>query len=184
MKKILLYTVVVFICTVSNAQEKGKFRFGLDIGYPFSSDGGGFLGSLEAKYNLSDNSSIGLLLEVADYVSSYLDEISITNYLATYDYYFHKEASSVAPFLGAGAGVYSLRGYKEVAFFFLNGLEEVTVETKFGVMIRGGIEFGKFRLALAYNIIPKTDFEGVEINNSYFGASIGFYVGGGKWKLN
>ena len=51
-------------------------------------------------------------------------------------------------------------------------------------MIRGGIELGKLRLAFEYNIIPKTDFEsGGSISNSYFGVSIGFYVGGGKWKV-
>ncbi len=41
-------------------------------------------------------------------------------------------------------------------------------------MISGGIEIGKLRLALKYNIVPKTDFEGGEIKNSYLGASIGF----------
>jgi hypothetical protein len=50
-------------------------------------------------------------------------------------------------------------------------------------LIRGGIELGKFRLALEYNLIPKSDLEiGESIDNSYFGASIGFFVGGGKWK--
>ena len=137
--------------------------------------------SFEPKYNLTYNSNIGLRLGGVTYSvgSSDLDEKYGSNYAATYDYYFHKEASSFTPFFGAGLGIYKIRGYQDWTIF---GYQVTTTDSKFGVMIRGGIEIGKLRLALEYNIVPKTDFEGGEIKNSYLGASIGFYVGGGKWK--
>jgi len=50
-------------------------------------------------------------------------------------------------------------------------------------MVRGGVELGKFRAALEYNILPKSNLLiGQSINNSYVGLSLGFYFGGGRWK--
>ena len=184
MKNILLITIMVLGIASLSAQEKGKVRVGLDLGYAFASAGGGFLISLEPKYNLTDNSNIGLRLGMAAYGRS-LDGVDLSvetnsNYLATYDYYFHKEGSSTAPFLGAGAGFYQLSGFSFIELFSLDG--EVKDESKFGVMIRGGVELGRLRLALEYNFVSKTDFGNSEFKNSYLGASIGFYLGGGEWK--
>ena len=60
MKKLILFTIIVLAITSINAQEKGKFRAGLDFGYAFAEGGGGALFSLEPKYNLTDNSNVGL----------------------------------------------------------------------------------------------------------------------------
>ena len=82
---------------------------------------------------------------------------------------------------------------------------------KFGGLLTAGFESGKFRMALEYNLVPR--FKGTNtgtgtgrispnyysssqyietaytynythsIRNSYFTATAGFYIGGGKWKL-
>lgn len=186
MKKLFLFTIFVFALTSINAQEKGKFRGGLDFGYAFAEGGGGALMSFEPKYNLNNNSNVGLRIGLAAYVRNIESDVDLdasvnSNVLATYDYYFNKGNSSTAPFLGAGLGIYSLASIKSDSFVYEE--DEVGTGTEFGGMIRGGVEFGKLRLALEYNIIPKTEFLlGRSIKNSYLGASIGFYLGGGKWK--
>ncbi|MFT5216372.1 MAG: hypothetical protein ACI83H_001494 [Glaciecola sp.] len=178
MKYFLVITIMVLGITSLSAQEKGKVRVGIDLGYVFAKDGGGALFNLEPKYNLTDNSNIGLRLGTSASVSDSENEIdSNLGFLGTYDYYFNQGTSSVAPFLGVGLGAYILGELKGGS-----GLS-AALGSQFGGMIRGGFELGKFRLALEYNIIPKSDLEiGESIDNSYFGASIGFYVGGGKWK--
>jgi len=184
MKNILLITIMVLGITSLSAQEKGKVRVGLDLGYTFATGGGGALVSLEPKYNLTDNSNVGLRIGLAAYVRNIESDINLdasvnSSVLATYDYYFNKGNSSTSPFLGAGLGIYSLASLKSDSL--IN--DEIGNGTEFGGMIRGGVELGKLRLALEYNIVPKTDFQlGRSIKNSYLGASIGFYLGGRKWK--
>ena len=174
MKKLLAITFVILGIMSIYGQEKGKFRVGLDLGYVFSQGEGGLLLSIEPKYNLTDNSNIGLRLGVAADISVVSADGS-SSVLGTYDYYFNNENSSFSPFLGAGLGLYF---YERTSLFGPN-----SSETKFGSLIRGGAELGKFRIALEYNILPKSDYEaGESIKNSYFGASLGFYIGGGKWK--
>ena len=184
MKKLLSITFVILGILSINAQEKGKFRVGLDLGYVFAKDNGGVLFSLEPKFNLTDNSNIGIRIGVAASAASFdshldsdFDIDANINVLATYDYYFNNENSSTSPFLGGGVGWYAIGEINDSSDSPLN------VGDQFGAMIRGGFELGKLRLALEYNILPKSKLEiGESIDNSYFGASIGFYVGGGKWK--
>ncbi|MDG3583447.1 outer membrane beta-barrel protein [Galbibacter pacificus] len=196
MKKLLLLFIVIMAGAYSaQAQEKGKFRVGLDIGYAAASGGGGMLFDIEPKYNIADNMNVGLRIAGAatarDVNGKDAKVSTSSSYLGTYDYYFHNGSSSFAPFLGAGVGYYGLS-----SIGFDNSDAEIDVSGKFGGMVRGGFEVGKFRLGLEYNIIPKTKSEGfsitddgssvevgsVEIKNSYFGVSVGFYFGGGKWK--
>ena len=177
MKKLLLITFLIVGITTISGQEKEKFRMGLDLGYVFAKEGGGALFSLEPKYNLTDNSNIGIRIGAAAAVSESDIEVDANiNILATYDYYFNSENSSTSPFLGAGLGLYILGDVGGSVY-------AVNLGEQFGAMIRGGLQLGKFRLALEYNILPETNLEFRQsINNSYLGASIGFYVGGGKWK--
>ena len=186
MKKLLLVIAIIAIGVSVNAQEKEKFRVGLDFGYAFAKGGGGGLFSLEPKYNITDHSNVGLRIGLAAYARNIVSDIDLdvsvnSNILATYDYYFGNGNSSTSPFLGAGLGIYSLASIKSDTFIY--DVNEVGSGTEFGGMIRGGVELGKLRLALEYNIVPKTDFPmGSSIKNSYLGVSIGFYLGGGKWK--
>ena len=90
-------------------------------------------------------------------------------------YYFNKN-KAYTPFLGGGLGVYVIGSGSD-------NIDEQGFGPQIGGMVRGGIELSKFRIALEYNIIPKSDLGlGKSMKNSYFGASIGFYIGGGKWK--
>ena len=175
MKKLILITFVILGISNINGQEKEKFRIGIDIGYVFEKDGGALF-SIEPKYNITDNSNIGIRIGTAAASEFDIEVDANFNILATYDYYFNIDNSSFSPFLGAGLGMYILGDIG-------GSIYSVNLGEQFGGMIRGGLELGKLRLALEYNIIPKTNLDiGKSIKNSYFGASIGFYVGGGKWK--
>ena len=177
MKKLLALAFVILGIISINGQEKGKFRVGLDLGYVFENDGGALF-SIEPKYNITDNSNIGIRLGTAASIGI-SDADSNISILGTYDYYFNSQDSSTTPFLGVGLGYFALGeigGGGPGGFAFNLG-------EQFGALVRGGVELGKLRIALEYNILPKSDLEfGGSIKNSYLGASIGFYVGGGKWK--
>jgi outer membrane protein X len=177
MRNITLSLLLVLGLTAMNGQELGKFRVGLDLGYFFSlgegTGAGGIFLSIEPKYNLTDNSNIGLRLGVATDNSVFGN--SSASILGTYDYYFNTVNSLISPFLGVGLGLFA---FENIILFGANNSYD-----EYGALIRGGVELGKVRIALEYNIIPKTDLQiGESVKNSYFGASIGFYVGGGKWK--
>jgi outer membrane protein W len=193
MKKIILTAMVVFAFGFANAQEEGKFRVGLDLGYAMPKGGGGILYALEAKYNLKDNMNVGLRwggAAMAKSISDNLDaEVSTNGVIAgTFDYYFHKSGSSFAPFVGAGVGYYTLGN---IGLSAVGNDLNLDASSKFGGLVRGGFELGKFRMGLEYNLIPKSTATTVnvlnltagerKIANSYLGISLGFYVGGGKW---
>ena len=187
MKK-LFYAFIVMASLVqwTHAQEQNKFRVGLDFGYVMPDGGGGILLAIEPKYNVADNMNIGLRFESAAMAKNITtggvdveaDLAASASYLGTFDYYFHNGSSSFAPFMGAGVDYSTLAnlGFEEL------GPGEIEVDGKFGGLIRAGFELGKFRLAASYNLIGKSEIEGAEIKNSYFGISLGFYLGGGKWK--
>lgn len=190
MKKIVfVFLLMLAVVQVSQAQEKNKFRVGLDAGYTIPDGGGGVLIAIEPKYNIADNMSIGLRYESAAMAKNVTsDGFSIEGSLAasgtvsgTFDYYFNSGSSSFAPFMGAGVGYSSLAniGFDELG----PDSEEFELDGKFGGLIRAGFELGKLRLAASYNLIGKSDLgEGAEVKNSYLGISLGFYLGGGKWK--
>ena len=190
MKKIFFASLLMLaVINASHAQEKGKFRIGFDLGYTMPDGGGGVLIAIEPKYNIGDNMNIGLRYESAamgknlssDALTLEASVAASGTYLGTFDYYFTSGSSSFAPFMGVGAGYSTLAniGFDEEGF---DG-DEAELDGKFAGMIRAGFELGKVRLAAAYNLIGKSEIaEGVEVKNSYLGISLGFYLGGGKWK--
>jgi len=194
MKKIFFaFLLMLAVVQVSQAQEEGKFRVGLEAGYTMPSGGGGVLFAVEPKYNIADNMNIGIRFESAAMaknvdVGPASAEASLTasvSYSGTFDYYFNSGSSSFAPFFGAGVGYSSLGsiGFDIDDVEDVEGDADVEVDGKFGGLIRAGFEVGKFRLAATYNLIGKTELaEGLEVKNSYLGISLGFYLGGGKWK--
>ncbi|MDC6367661.1 MULTISPECIES: outer membrane beta-barrel protein [Flavobacteriaceae] len=190
MKKVFLAIIIMAsVVQFSNAQEQNKFRVGLDLGYAMPDGGGGVLIALEPKYNIAANMNIGLRIESAAMAKNISAAgLSVESKLAasqsftgTFDYYFNSGTSSFAPFLGAGVGYSSLANI-EVEFAEIEGSAKAEVDGKFGGLIRAGFELGKLRLAATYNLIGKSEIEDSEIKNSYLGISLGFYVGGGKWK--
>ena len=194
MKKIVVsFLLMLAVAQVSQAQEEGKFRVGLEAGYTMPSGGGGVLFAIEPKYNIADNMNIGIRFESAAMaknvqVGPASAEASLTasmSYSGTFDYYFNSGTSSFAPFFGAGVGYSSLGsiGFDITDEEEIEGDAELEVDGKFGGLLRAGFEAGKFRLAATYNLIGKTELpEAVEVKNSYLGISVGFYLGGGKWK--
>lgn len=189
MKKIFcVFIIALSMVQLAQAQEKNKFRVGFDFGYTMPDGGGGILLAIEPKYNIADNMNVGIRFESAAMAKNVGEtEASLTasgSYIGTFDYYFSSGSSSFAPFLGAGVG-YSTLG--NIGFDIdseeIEGDVELEVDGKFGGLIRAGFEAGKFRLAASYNLIGKSDLgEGTEVKNSYLGFSLGFYLGGGKWK--
>ncbi|WP_375323402.1 hypothetical protein [Flagellimonas sp. GZD32] len=194
MKKILVaMAIITGTFQMVQAQEEGKFRAGLDFGYTMPDGGGGISTAFEAKYNVADNMNVGIRFESAAMAKNVkatndVSEIEAnlaasSSYLGTFDYYFHNGSSSFAPFAGAGIG-YSMLANLDFDSQVTD--EEFDVDGKFGGLIRAGFEWGKFRTAINYNLIGKSEIgegiEAIEVKNSYLGISLGFYVGGGKWK--
>jgi hypothetical protein len=195
MKKVIL---VLFIAVTFNgiyAQKEGGFRVGFDLGFTVPSNGGGgLLFSIEPKYNIKENANIGLRIgsaamirDVQDNGSSSSGKISVNaSYLGTYDYYFNKAGKSFVPYIGGGVGLYSIAN---VAYDDVSTASKVSISgtEKVGALLRGGFEWGKFRMGMEYNLVPKSDLYNISgdkvgtVSNTYLGMHVGFYVGGGKW---
>ena len=194
MKKIILSVCIAFFCVSGYAQKEGGFRVGLDLGVVPTNGGGGVLFSLEPKYNIKDNMNVGLRIGIAAIVRDINDSGTTTSakvaangsYVATYDYYFNGAGKSFVPYIGAGAGYYSIAN---VELDDTDNSNNVNVDAtgKLGGLVRGGFEWGKFRMGLEYNLVPESNLQDINGNNqgtvanSYVGIHLGFYVGGGKW---
>ena len=196
--KFLLFalgTIMSFSAIAQSESDLKPFKVDLSLGYAIAGGSGaksGILFAVEPKYAVMSNLSVGLRMEAAVIArfSGYDAEGSPNNasvkaagsYLATGDYYFSYNYS-FRPFAGAGAGIFSLASAE------VNSTQEgVSAGTKFGGMIRGGIEMSHFRLGLEYNIVPKTTFTGFDSNgdeakltskNGYIGIKLGVCIGGG-----
>jgi len=197
MKKLIVSLFIATFVFVLNAQEKGKIRVGLDAGLAFPNAGLGFNGDLDIRYNIMDNLNLGVKFGMAafakDLVTSgtnYSGTASAMTYsLATGDYYFNKPASSFAPFLGGGLGSFSIGNMQLTSSNQSTTVSSsLLIEHKIGGLLRGGFEAGHFRMALEYFLVPSSTV--VDINNatvgttgnSFLNLSIGFYLGGGKWR--
>jgi outer membrane protein W len=193
---ILLLTSVVF----AKAQTESPFKpFKVDVSLGYAMPGGtgakgGVLFALEPKYEVIPNLSVGLRMEAAIMVRGTVDQTGSTakadakaagSYLVTGDYYFTQ--NTVRPFAGAGLGIYSLAA----ASVDNNGTTaSASAGSKFGEMIRAGVELSHFRVGVEYNIVPSTKLETVNAStgvhttekskNGYLGIKIGFVIGGGK----
>lgn len=196
MKKIIILAFLTLVFANGYSQEKGKFRVGLDLGFVPTGGGGGVLFSIEPKYNLTDNSNVGLRIGIAAIAKDIQDNNDQTttakisassSFVGTYDYYLHKSGSSFAPYLGAGIGYYSLANI-EINDSANSDQIKPSVTGVFGGLVRAGFEWGKFRMGVEYNILPDSDLEDLNgdvigtAKNAYLGIHLGFYLGGGKWK--
>jgi len=196
MKKIILTLIIATTAIFSvNAQEEGKFRVSLDLGYAIPTSGGGGIAIyLEPAYNIKDNMRVGLRIGSASLIKEIkpLGDDKKTegkigangSYLGTFDYSFNKKNSHFVPYIGAGIGYFSVAN---IEFDDFDALDKIEASGKFGGMIRGGFECKKFRLGVDFNLVPESkleDLSGKKIGtakNSYFGISLGFFLGGGKW---
>jgi len=186
MKKSIILIALITLVQTSFAQQNKKFRLGFDV-LGFSSPisgGGGISVALEPKFNLSNQLNIGLKLGVsamAKEVDKKSANIQSTVLVGlTSDYYFHK-SGSFAPFIGVGLGQYNL-GTVSVDLIKETIGNPIQLGDKLGGLVRVGFEAGKFRLSGELNLLPETTYGTSSIKNSYSTLSLGFYVGGGKWK--
>jgi hypothetical protein len=200
MKKIYLILSLTVLCFSAFAQKDLKpFKVDLSLGYAIPGgpgSKGGVLFAVEPKYAVISNLSVGLRMEgaVVARFSGYDQEGNVMNasvkasgsYLVTGDYYF-TDNYSLRPFAGAGAGIFTLAGVESNS-----SSGNVSVGSKFGGMIRAGVELSHFRFGIEYNIVPKTTFDGFDSqgnpttgltsNNSYIGIKVGVCLGGGPRK--
>jgi len=189
-------TIVSFSAIAQSDSDLKPFKVDVSLGYAIpagSGAKGGVLFAIEPKYAVMSQLAVGLRMEAAVIArfSGYDADGYPTNthvkaagsYLATGDYYF-SDNYSFRPFAGAGAGIFTLAAAE------INSNEEaISGGTKFGGMIRGGIEMSHFRLGVEYNIVPTTKFSGFDTNgdpatltskNSYLGIKLGVCIGGGR----
>lgn len=194
MKKLVLSLLIVAFAFNLNAQEKGKFRVGLDAGLAFPNSGLGFNGDIDLRYNIMDNLNAGIKFGLAALgkdisLSGGTGTVSAMTYsLITSDYYFNKPASSFAPFLGAGFGSFSIGNVQVLTSSNESTPSNLLIERRLGGLLRGGFEAGHFRMALEYYLIPNSALVDINNNiigttgNSFLNLSIGFYLGGGRWR--
>ena len=200
MKKIyfLAFTVALAF-TAANAQSKTTgfkpFKADVSVGYAIpggSGSKGGVLFAVEPKYSVMKMLAVGLRCEaavVARFGGYNPDGTPIdasvkasASYLATGDYYFNNNYS-FHPFAGAGTGIYTIASAQSNS----SG-SGASASSKFGGMVRTGIEMSHFRFAVEYNIVPKTTFSGFDSDgnpaqltsdNGYIGIKLGVCFGGG-----
>jgi len=201
MKKIcLILTLGTFLSFSSKAQELKAFKVDVSMGYAIpggSGAKGGILFAIEPKYSVMPALSVGLRMEGAiiarfggwDQDGNATDGAvkASGSYLATADYYLRSNYS-FRPFVGAGMGIYSI-----AAAEINSSAESISSGSKFGGMIRAGVELSHFRLGLEYNLVPQTEFSGynaagdpatIQSKNGYIGIKLGVCIGGGRKSSN
>lgn len=194
MKRVSLVILLLCAIAVVNAQEFKPFKVDVSAGYAIPSGKGAKGGALfvvEPKYAVMDALSLGLRMEIAvmargydlngTSASSSVDVKAAGSYLLTGDYYF--TSNTARPFAGAGVGLFSLAA----ASANQNDGSIAAAKSKFGGMLRAGVEISHFRVGLEYNLVGNTDLKSVTDNstigsskNSYIGIKIGAVIGGGK----
>jgi hypothetical protein len=193
MKRLFAAFVGVLSFIGASAQEENDrifkpFKVDVSLGFALPMGGGsgakgGALFAVEPKYAVVENIAVGLRLEGAAMARAVIDngtevigEAQVNgSYLLTGDYYFSN--NTFRPFLGAGAGLYSIAGAAVNSNDPVQE-EDILTANNFGAMIRGGFEAGHFRLGIEYNIAGKTNFSS---NNDYLGFKIGVCIGGGRY---
>lgn len=190
MNRITLLCVFAFSAFSIQAQGRFQnldhykpFKVQADIGFARPVGNGnkaGVLLALEPKLNITDQICVGLRTEATAMARGYIDanntEVSGEAglglaILPTIDYYFNNK--NVRPFIGAGGGIYNLVSVEATSGS--NGSIQIPAVTKFGGMLRAGLEIWHFRAGFHYNFISKSG----KVNNSYYGVTLGIVFGGG-----
>lgn len=201
MKKLFVIALLLTLCQYTMAQHAGRFRMGMDLGAAIPKGGGiGALVNLEPKVNLKDNMNVGIRFGIAglakdvtyyDFTEDYEGEISANISISgTFDYYFNQGGTQLAPYIGAGFGYYTLSSVQinNGDFDVPDNFGDLEADFKWAPMVRAGVELGKFRMGAEYNFVPKSNLQNAsgevigEAINQYFGFTLGFYVGGGRWR--
>jgi outer membrane protein W len=199
MKKLFGIALLVVLMQTAYAQRAGGFRFQMDLGTAIPKNGGiGGLLNLEPQILVRDNLAVGLRFGFASLAKNvtyynlsndFDGEISANASVAgTVNYYLNNGNSRVAPYIGAGFGYFALSNLNiESTSIDPDNVGNLEADFAWAPMIRAGFELGKFRLGAEYNFIPNSSLQNLngavigEAINEYFGFTLGFFVGGGKW---
>lgn len=199
MKKLFGVLIALMVVTGVHAQRGGAFRFNMDLGAAIPKDGGiGALLNMEPQILVKDNIAVGIRFGIAglakdvtyyDITTDYDGEVSGNASIAgTINYYFNNGSSRVAPYIGAGFGYYSLASIDlQDTNFDEAEIGNLEADFAWAPMVRAGIELAKFRLGAEYNFVPTSNLQNIsgdvigEAINQYFGFTLGFTLGGGKW---
>ena len=201
MKNVLAIFSFITIFSFSAAAQNDLRPFKVDVSLGYAIPGGegskgGVLFAVEPKYAVIPNIAVGLRMEAAVVArfggydaDGNVNDVSVKasgSYLVTGDYYL-RDNYSFRPFAGAGAGIFTIASAE-----ITSTTGAVSGGTKFGGMLRAGVEAGHFRMGIEYNLVPKTTFDGYDengnpttgltSNNSYMGIKIGVCIGGGRRK--
>jgi outer membrane protein W len=186
--------------TTSTDREFMPFKMGVGVGWAVpvqtNGGGGGVLFYLEPAYRASDFVTLGFKVEaavLARRVQAFNNNNDVKgdatgnlSYTLNAQFYFSKE--NVRPFIGAGAGAYSLAAttFNTAANGNSNGNDfngNIAGETLFGFYPRVGLDAGHFNLTIDYNFIPKSTVSGYgNITNNYLAIRAGISIGGGKYR--
>ncbi|MFT3908566.1 MAG: hypothetical protein QM737_04025 [Ferruginibacter sp.] len=208
---ILLLFLAFTINAIAQKKQRASSKFKGDISMGYSRYQGktnipnGFLFSLETKYEVMEMLDLGLRVEMISLARSsphlyysYETDDDVTlkfhnSFLLTGDFNFskirlpiHITSKIILPFIGAGAGIHLI---SSDPFH-----ESKTTVSKFGEMVRAGIELKYFRMAVEYNFVPRTKITSSYVpittgnrvyvqhnySNSYLSIKLGFCFGGGK----
>ncbi|WP_430410394.1 hypothetical protein [Kordia sp.] len=190
-KKLLLITLLFGFYNL-NAQVKFRIEPGFLL--KTESENLGLMFNIEPNIEISNNCVIGLRFGLAlnpqkiennDSSQFFIDDENdnaVLSFMPTFDYYLNE--NHIRPYLGLGLGYY-LFSSEEIAISS-GDVTEGNVNNQLGLLLRGGFEWRKTKIGLEYNFIPKADIKIQNnqtigtVNNSYFGISIGFLIGGGK----
>ena len=192
LKKIVLFLIVLFGLFNLNAQVKLKIEPGFLL--KTESENIGLMFNVEPNIEISNNKVIGLRFglalnpqkfETSDSSQFFFDDINdnaVISFMPTFDFYVNENYARLYLGLGFGYYIFSSVDLANPS----DNITEGSVNNQLGFLLRGGLEWGKTKFGLEYNFIPKADIRipsGLTIgtvDNSYFGVSIGFTIGGGK----
>ena len=198
MKKISFSILLLASAFFAKAQDAEFKPFKVDVSLGYAIPGGegakgGVLFVIEPKYAVIPNVSVGLRLEsaimargrvTANGEAADVDVKAAGSYLLTGDYYF--TSTTVRPFAGLGLGIYSLASASTNDG---GNTAAVSAGSKFGEMVRAGVEISHFRVGVEYNIVPSTKYQVAtsstttkeySAKNGYIGIKLGFCIGGGR----
>jgi outer membrane protein X len=171
MKKVLILSVALFLGIGATAQDFKPFRVDGGVGYgvPFTEGlDGGVQFYVEPKYEVIPQLSVGIRWEGSLFAGG--DEVNLSSaYMATGDWFFNN--NKFRPFVGLGLGAYSIA---KADIDLSTG--DFKNKNNFGALLRAGFDISHFRFALSYTYGGKV----VEETFHFFGATVGFYIGGGK----
>lgn len=194
LKKLLLLTLLL-VCFNLSAQVKLRIEPGFLL--KTESENLGLMLNMEPYIKISENSSIGLRFGLAlnpqkfennggsQFFFDNQNDNAVLSFMPTFDYYLNENYTR--PYLGVGLGYYLFS-----TVIIANPSQNITegnVNNQLGLLLRGGVEWGRTKFGLEYNFIPKADIKIQNtqtigtVDNSYLGISIGFLIGSGKGSI-